>query len=175
MTTETEPKNGDSKEHREIHDSHDQGRRPEGPGAVPVERRIEGADHQEGDSCDALDADTESADVRERPALLCPAVPCPGYAGVAHAAASADAKPAGSTNDLIVDMNLLDIRIRIEHILQDEAKHHWQALPLRIRNEYAELYETGQSTFAIARQFCTDSGFSLYFCHDIYGERNQLC
>lgn len=175
MSTGWEPQNEHSEERPEIHRTDDGGRQPEAGNLVQEKRGIERADAQEGSQGNVPNGSDESTDLRERDAMLCPAVPCSGNASTSLDAGRGDASAAPETNSLIVDMNLLDVRIRIETILQDEAKYYWQDLPLVVRNEYAKMYESGNATFDIARQFCDDYCFSPVLCHDIYKERNQLC
>jgi hypothetical protein len=175
MTTEMEQQNANSEERSEIHGPDDPGRQSETGNPVSEERGIEGTDTSPGSAPDVSDGDNEHADMRERDEVLCPTVPCPGDAADSIDAARGASESSNVFNSLIVIMSLLDVRIRIEYILQEKAKYRWQYETIDVRNSYAEMYENGLSTFEIARQYCEYNDFDPALCHDIYNERNQLC
>jgi hypothetical protein len=175
MTTEMEPQNADSKERPEVYRPDDAGRQPETGMPVPEERGIEGPDPSPGSQTNVSHGDIEHAGVCERDAMLCPAVPYASAPANAPNATDGTTESSREASSLIVDMNLLDIRIRIENILQCSAKHHWQDNRIDIRNTYAHMFETGSTTFDIARQYCEDHELDSTLCHDVYRERNQLC
>lgn len=175
MDTETEPQNEHAEERPEIYDLDDPGRQPKTGTSMPEERREQGAEHQESNQGAVLDGDSRPADLRQRDEVLCAAVPPAAVPADAIDAKHADSAASNNASSLIVDMSLLDYRIRIENILQDKAKHAWQDLPLCERNEYAEHCVIASSTFEIARNFCRDHGFSELLCYDLYKERDQLC
>jgi len=175
MTTEKEEQNEHTEERPEVYNPDDAGRQREACAVVPEERGIKGSDHQEGNPSDASDGDSESADVCKRAEVLCPSIPSAADSPDAPHAAPADAGTSRSDSSLIVDMELLDIRIRIETILQDEAKGIWQDASIDERNSYAKMFYQGWTTLTIARHFCEQRGLQDYAVHDVYKERNQLC